>query len=403
MKNTITKRIFLLSIFLLGLLWVTACSSSADGRDRRGSSEGEPTPVPTAAVPSKPVYTVERGEVIYKIAFPGRIAPVIEEVLDFDVDGTISEVHVKRGDWVQAGDLIAELDTLSMEEELLRAQSILEIAESRLSSVETELTNEKRRTEINLAMTQLDLNFAQAQADDPPTPEQQHQIDRLTLQVELAQLDLDEITITSDPALQADVAQAQLQVAELEEAIANSNVYAPFDGQITSLTMSRGRAVVMGLPLGTIAQMTELDVSAGLRDSQMQEMAQDMVAIIAPASRPGDALIGSIRYLPYPYGSGGEGEAVEGGDAVRISFDDPDAALELYEAGDRVDVSVIVTERDDVLWLPPAAIRDFNGRKFVVIQEGDFQQRNDVDLGISGEDRTEILDGVNEGQIIVGQ
>jgi multidrug efflux pump subunit AcrA (membrane-fusion protein) len=55
-----------------------------------------------------------------------------------------------------------------------------------------------------------------------------------------------------------------------------------------------------------------------------------------------------------------------------------------------------------VLWLPPQAIRTFEGRKFVVVQEGDAQRRVDVKIGVEGEDRVEIVEGLNEGQVVVG-
>jgi multidrug efflux pump subunit AcrA (membrane-fusion protein) len=61
----------------------------------------------------------------------------------------------------------------------------------------------------------------------------------------------------------------------------------------------------------------------------------------------------------------------------------------------------VLEQKEDVLWLPPQAIRTFEGRKFVVVQEDGFQQRVDVKVGIEGDDRTEIEEGVEEGQIVV--
>jgi len=54
-----------------------------------------------------------------------------------------------------------------------------------------------------------------------------------------------------------------------------------------------------------------------------------------------------------------------------------------------------------VLWLPPQAIREFGGRKFVVLQEGDVQRRVDVKVGVVSDDRVEIITGLNEGQVVV--
>jgi multidrug efflux pump subunit AcrA (membrane-fusion protein) len=65
---------------------------------------------------------------------------------------------------------------------------------------------------------------------------------------------------------------------------------------------------------------------------------------------------------------------------------------------------VLMLERkQDVLWLPPAAIRTFEGRRFVVVQEGTGQRRVDITVGLEADDRYEILSGLTEGQIVVGQ
>jgi multidrug efflux pump subunit AcrA (membrane-fusion protein) len=71
--------------------------------------------------------------------------------------------------------------------------------------------------------------------------------------------------------------------------------------------------------------------------------------------------------------------------------------------GDLQRVTVVLERKDNVLWLPPQAIRTFEGRKFVVVQEGDAQLRVDVKVGIESEDRVEIEEGLTDGQIVVGQ
>ena len=51
----------------------------------------------------------------------------------------------------------------------------------------------------------------------------------------------------------------------------------------------------------------------------------------------------------------------------------------------------------------PSGHPEFEGRKFVVIQENAGQRRVDVKLRIESEDRVEIASGLTEGQIVVGQ
>ena len=64
--------------------------------------------------------------------------------------------------------------------------------------------------------------------------------------------------------------------------------------------------------------------------------------------------------------------------------------------------TVLIEERDDVLWLPQSAIRQFSGRNFIVVQNEGVQQRVDVRLGLEGDGRVEILEGAEEGQTVIG-
>ena len=64
----------------------------------------------------------------------------------------------------------------------------------------------------------------------------------------------------------------------------------------------------------------------------------------------------------------------------------------------------VLEEKLDALWLPPAAVRTFQGRNFVVVQDEDGSQRRvDVRLGIESEERVEILEGLERGQTVVGE
>jgi hypothetical protein len=62
----------------------------------------------------------------------------------------------------------------------------------------------------------------------------------------------------------------------------------------------------------------------------------------------------------------------------------------------------VLERREDVLWLPPEAIRSFEGRRFIVVREGDRERRVVVRTGIESVERVEILEGVDEGDVVVG-
>lgn len=66
-------------------------------------------------------------------------------------------------------------------------------------------------------------------------------------------------------------------------------------------------------------------------------------------------------------------------------------------------IRIVLERKDDVLLLPPEAVRSFEGRRFVVVREGDRERRATVRIGITTETQVEILEGLEEGDIVVGQ
>jgi multidrug efflux pump subunit AcrA (membrane-fusion protein) len=203
--------------------------------------------------------------------------------------------------------------------------------------------------------------------------------------------------------LQANVDAAALKVAEIEALLASTSLTAPFDGEIVSLTAVPGFAVSAFAPIGVVADVSQVEANASLRDAQMETLSEGTPVLISLSNRPGDTFPATITRLPYPYGSGGgSGDFAETDLTTRFSFDNP-ADAELFAPGERVSINVVIEAKDGVLYLPEAAVREFNGRHFVVVKEGDVEQRIDITLGISGNGVVEILDGLSAGQVVVGQ
>jgi multidrug efflux pump subunit AcrA (membrane-fusion protein) len=64
-------------------------------------------------------------------------------------------------------------------------------------------------------------------------------------------------------------------------------------------------------------------------------------------------------------------------------------------------VTAILEVRDDVLWLPPEVIRTLQGQPFVTVQEGARQRRVEIEVGVRGDDRVEIVSGLEQGEVVV--
>ena len=219
----------------------------------------------------------------------------------------------------------------------------------------------------------------------------------------MAQLDVDILDREIDPLFKNNVERARLNVQKLEAEIANAQIVAPFDGQILSITLIKGREGEAFKPVVVVADPSELDIRAEPRDTQLSELAENMPVVVGFSTRPDEEFSGFIRQLPYPYGGGtGTVEGLEEEDeSTRITLEVTPAEAGL-ELGDLMQVEVVVEQKTGVLWLPPQAIRTFEGRRFVVVQQDEAQQRFDVKIGLEGEDRVEIEEGLSEGQVVIG-
>jgi multidrug efflux pump subunit AcrA (membrane-fusion protein) len=381
------------------LLVVSGCALlPATNLDRSTGSEATPTPIPTAIVPVKPTYTVKRGEIVDELEFSGRIAPVIEEDLFFRNSGRVRAVFYRRNDVVEEGQILAELEIDPLERELESARLELERSQVRLEQAIQGHDYQQRVAETNLDMAKIRLDALRNEAVPDQTA-----IALQDKQVELAELEMEQLARGVDPLLISDVARAELNVSKLQADIADSQIIAPFSGQLLSFSVLPGQAVEAYQRVATLADISELEVTADLISTQMTRLAEQMPATFMLVSRPGLQLSGSVRRLPYPYGSGGRGTTVEELDkSTRITINGSPEEMGA-ELGDLVRVKVELERKDDVLWLPPQAIRMFEGRRFVVLKDGDVQRRIDVKAGIETQERVEIEEGLEEGQVVIGQ
>lgn len=210
-----------------------------------------------------------------------------------------------------------------------------------------------------------------------------------------------ELTLKENEVELAQIAleEAKLGIQDLEQSIQDSRLTAPLDGNVFSLGVSAGKAVDAYTVYAVIADLTQLEISADLTAEDTLELEEGMLITATLANRPGDKYTGTIRRLPYFGTTSTSGEDVDR--TTRITLDINPIELGL-EVGDLLRITVVLEQKDNVLWIPPQAIRTFEGREFVVIQDGDIQARVDVKIGIEAEDRVEILEGLEEGQIVIG-
>ncbi len=389
-----------IGIALSMLLLLGGCSFSLlpQGRSEQiAANEPTPTPIPTRIVPLKPTYTVMEGEIVKDLVFNGRIAPVKEEGLFFRTSGRLLAVYFGRNDLVNKGDLIAELEVEGLEQSRQGAQLDLQRVQAHLDQAQQEI-------EFRINMAQIDLDIAELELIETIRTEPAGSVAIAVRRknVERAQLRLADIGREIDPILVNNVERARLNLERINDQVANAQIVAQFDGMILSLSLSVGRNVEEFRPVVVLADPVDLEVSADLISNQLQDLEEDMNVSVLLMGRPGDPIVGSIRRLPYPYGTGGGGTTVDELDkSTRIGLSVPAGEVGL-RLGDLVRVSAELERKDTVLWLPPQAIRVFDGRRFVVQVRDDVEQRVDVKVGIQTIDKVEIVEGLAAGDVVIG-
>ncbi len=439
MRNT--RRLRHLMLLLL-LLTTAGCSAG-------GGAEVTPTFIPTAVAPEVQEYVVQRGDVVRALEFTGRLKPVNSASLYFEVDGRVHDVFVERDDWVEAGTVLAQLDVEDLLDQIEQAQLALEAAQksheralalARINLEEANLRLSSAQAQnpapsVTIARVNLDrataaLNSAQEEYDkaadrswEPPavleaydqalqqaqwnyeTAQAQYNLavqssrsysyDVALLEQEVARAELELLWLEEGAAQQLqDVQSAQLAVSRLQAQIGRARLVAPFDGQVISLATQPGSQVRAFQPVAVVGDPAELEVTAQLDEKQIRDVVVGMPATVERANAPGQPIPAEVRQLPRISGP--------------VEDQDPAIHIRLLETEDttlNVDdvmrVTILVKEAHGVLWLPPQAIRTFEGRRYVVVRDGARQRSVDVTIGVEGEERAEIQAGLEEGQVVV--
>jgi multidrug efflux pump subunit AcrA (membrane-fusion protein) len=185
------------------------------------------------------------------------------------------------------------------------------------------------------------------------------------------------------------VRSAQLSIDQIQAQIARSSLYAPIDGVVLDVTINPGDAVQAFDTVVTVGLPEPKEVIASLAIGDANRLSVGMVGVCQAVNRPETAVQCMVRYIPL--------SSRDADQTTRVA-----ASLEGLAQGELIEVNMPLQTREGVLWLPPAAIRTFQGRTFVVLETPDGPRSVDVELGLQTDDRVEIVSGVEEGDVVVG-
>lgn len=438
------------SLSIAGLIFLAACTSGNTPSGQQGPTS---TPFPTAPAVARPTYTVQRGTVQTELTFTGRWQPRDQMKLSFPINGTIRQVNVTRGDQVAAGQLLADYQIDDLENQLANAQLELESAQANLTSGSEGTVQTVEDAQINLANAQLSLDSAKASRAWTSVASARLGVDNAQRALDNAQRSYDDIISRADSSASAvnnayealqnaqsslqsawysyysaaqqynngefNIAQlenaltraqleleraqsggsstneqqtlrsVQLQIDQLNAQIAQSSLYAPISGVVQEVTIQPGDQVDAFNAVITIGLPDPKEVIASLAFSDTQQLNIGQVGVCQILNQPETAVQCAVRQIPLT--------ARDAEQTTRVA-----ASLDNAELNQLVEVNMPLEVRENVLWLPPAAIRTFQNRIFVVLDTPDGPRSVDITLGLQTDERVEIISGLNEGDIVVG-
>jgi HlyD family secretion protein len=164
------------------------------------------------------LYTVGRRTVTASVTGTGNLVPMQQANVSFKVSGTLTEIDVKVGDHVTAGQVLARIDSTQEQNALASAQANLAIAQANLQSAQTPLTAaqiQQLRDNVTTAQQQYNDTVAQVSLTNTQDANQ--------VTADQNQLNSDQQALTFNAAYQAAKQTLTTDQATLQTAINQFN------------------------------------------------------------------------------------------------------------------------------------------------------------------------------------
>ena len=366
------------------------------------NTQPTPTSLPTLVQPAQATTQVQRGEVVKEIELTGYIVAVKSQDLFFYSDGYVRTITVKRGDKVTQGQVLATLDAKDLESQLAQAQLALKTSQAQLDAANQANVDDLAAAQVELQIEKIHLEEAKYNVRTGGSLSSTYELQVQLQMVNLAQLKVDRLKRGVDPQISEGVDAANLTVQRLQGLLADTQVTAPFDGTVTSLTINKpGEQVSAYRTIATVGDLTRLEVTANMPspssnptpDTPNVLLSEGMAALIQDASQTSAPTVkGTVQRVP----SQAPGETDK---TVLVSIDQSLTGSGLA-LDSTVRARVQAASKANVLWLPPLYVRTFEGRSFVIVVDNKGPHRLDIKTGLAGQERVEIVQGLSAGQVV---
>jgi membrane fusion protein (multidrug efflux system) len=370
--NRITRHPFLalgvIIFFAVTALVVFRLSSGAktDQRKTRVITVGTVTPL--------------RQDLDIRLAYTADISPNQVVNLFSRVDGYIAKMHVDKGDFVKANQLLVEIDHTDYQHAVNQAKANLAAAKAKVAQQSAAVRNAR-----------LTLDRMQALIKDQFVSQQD---------LDNAQVNFDAATAAMD-SLRAQVKQMEVALAQAETNLAYSYIRAPFSGYVAERNLDPGAYV-------TSATASTSTMSRGilsLHDIDTVRVLVEVVEKDIPLVKIGQKA--ELRAEAYPdrIFEGTVTRIVQALNratrtmTVEIDLSNKDRLL---KGGMFARVEVMVGTHRQAVQIPIDAVSRLEDMQYVYVVRDGKAQRVNVEIGAHDENRVEITKGlIGDEQVIV--
>jgi multidrug efflux pump subunit AcrA (membrane-fusion protein) len=302
-------------------------------------------------------------------------------------------------------------------EMIAAAEAKLILAEAEVKRAESAFNHYASRSENNPARASARLHLAQARIsrdsvaralnwyNGQPTELQQAILDAdvaiAEARVVVAELAYDWVKDGPDPDVlaqaEARLAQAEAVVAQAEAELAGMQIIAPFDGVILEVNARVGDVVAAHNSIILLCDMSALEIEVTMIEEDLPLIQTGQTVELYFDAAPDAVVQGEvIRIVP---------QRIPGSDRplypVYIHADEMPSSL---APGMTADASIVIDKHTDVLRLPRALVRvRSDGSAEIEVWQNCRIEERTIQTGLRGDVYIEILEGLNEGDEVVGQ
>ena len=329
------------------------------------------------------MVTVQRGDVCDFRRIPCKYRESNTQDIELGREDIVNEIYVKKGDTVKKGDILLSLGSEDYDNQIEEYKYQIRVKETLIKQDEKNkrLELEKQKIVLN------DKTMIKAI------------VERYDSQIDGHRSDLELLKMRLNRA-QADKESAQIR--------------AEMDGKVTFLdTMLFNRMRRFGgdysfAPWDDMEDSLDYALEGALEDNP-EAVAHNTLMIISDGSKP--RFTGSLKALDVQLADGQQIDVVCDGNTYQttVTFKDKETVHFMLDTmpddlKDKTEAyaKYIVNEKKDVLYLPDDAVTSMGEETIVYMEdENGFKKPVKVQAGLTADNRTEIISGLQEGDVVI--